>query len=415
MQADNILIFVNVKGDPYDEGSRELFGVLEIPNDLRVNYLKSTVIPYRGKRKHCILAVPKYRAVDLVSMDDICDTLNNVETNVTELGLESFSIAKTDKIDDGLVGYDCGGSSMNTSTLSLLDVGECKIANTPPQSETVNIYLLQPAEIIQVHVMECKILINWNIQHCGMHSHTSLVLYGRREYYMDIDYNKCKRMHETGSVWLFDRVPFYELKMNSTSHRLAILAGSQSMGGDCEKGTFSDEYGTWSGVVVDATFEITLTEYETALNTKTNEVMLRSGTIYNAEKLTCVTSDGMSAFWSEVPKDSCLMKYAQLYHGPATKLVGQNESPDIYSLTTEDITFALAQRGWMDVCGHTDYRQSAPPEEMSYGKLSKQLEDHQQEDPRIKLHECLSGETLVRLRNREVRDNSQIDPPLAKN
>ncbi|CAD6227315.1 GSCOCG00011971001-RA-CDS, partial [Cotesia congregata] len=260
----------------------------------------------------------------------------------------------------GLVGYDCGGSSMNTSTLSLLDVRECKIENTRPQSETVNIYLLQPAEIIQVHVMECKILINRNIQHCGMHSHTSSVLYGRREYYMDIDYNKCKRMHETGSVWLFDRVPFYELKMNSTSHRVAILAGSQSMGGDCEKGTFSDEYGTWSGVVVDATFEITLTEYETALNTKTNEVMLRSGTRCNAEKLTCVTSDGMSAFWSEVPKDSCLMKYAQLYHGPATKLVGQNESPDVYSLTTEDITFALAQRGWMDVCGHTVIKTEHP-------------------------------------------------------
>ncbi|KAH0535129.1 hypothetical protein KQX54_013919 [Cotesia glomerata] len=278
----------------------------------------------------------------------------------------------------GLVGYDCGGSSMNTSTLSLLGVGECKIENTPPQSETVNIYLLQPAEIIQVHVMECT--------HCG---------------------------------------------------------------------TFSDEYGTRSGVVVDATLEITLTEYETALNTKTNEVMLRSGTRFNAEKLTCVTSDGMSAFWSEVPKDLCLMKYAQLYHGPATKLVGQNESLDVYSLTTEDITFALVQRGWMDVCRHTriisdsglryvnqpptssspspktnfrrrrtttygsdpsprssiciideqqDYRQSTPPEEMSFRKLSRELEDQQQEDSRIKLHECFNRETLTRLRNSDVRD-----------
>ncbi|CAD6215396.1 GSCOCG00011184001-RA-CDS [Cotesia congregata] len=121
-----------------------------------------------------------------------------------------------------------------------------------------------------------------------MHSHTSSVLYGRREYYLSLDYNKCKKMHET--------VPFYDLHMDSTSHRVAILADSQSVGGDCEKGTFSDEYGTWSGVVVDATFEITLSEYETALNTKTNEILLRSGTRCNAEKLTCITSDDMSAF-----------------------------------------------------------------------------------------------------------------------
>lgn len=249
---------------------------------------------------------------------------------------------------------------MNTSTLSLLDVGECKLVNRPPQVETVNIYLLQPAEIIHVHVMECKILINRNIQHCGMHSHTSSVLYGRREYYLNIDYSKCKKMHETGSVWLFDRVPFDDLHMNSTNHRVAILAGSQSMGGDCERGTYSDEYGTWSGVTVDATFEITLSEYETALNTKTNLVLLRSGTRCDAEKLTCVTSDGMSAFWSEVPRNSCLMKYAQLYQGPATRLIGENDLPDVYSLTTEDITFALTQRGLVEVCGHTVIKTEHP-------------------------------------------------------
>ncbi|XP_057323900.1 uncharacterized protein LOC130666697 [Microplitis mediator] len=259
-----------------------------------------------------------------------------------------------------LVGFDCGGSSMNTSTLSLLDVGDCKLSNRPLQNEKVNIYLLQPAEIIHVHVIECKILINRHIQYCGWHSYSSAVLYGRREYYLEIDYNKCKRMHETNSVWLFDRVPFYDLKMNHTSHRTAQLAGSQSMGGDCTTGTYSDEYGTWSNVVVDALFEITISEYETSLNTKTNQVLLRSGTRCDAEKLTCITSEGMSAFWSEVPKDSCLMKYAQLYQGPATRIIGEDNFPDVYSLTTEDITFALAQKGTLEVCGHNVIKTEHP-------------------------------------------------------
>ncbi|CAG5073088.1 Protein of unknown function [Cotesia congregata] len=64
MQSDNILIFVNVKGEPCDEGSRELSGVLQIPNNLHDNYCRSTVINYRGN-KHCIVAVPKYRNLDL--------------------------------------------------------------------------------------------------------------------------------------------------------------------------------------------------------------------------------------------------------------------------------------------------------------------------------------------------------------
>ncbi|CAG5071984.1 Protein of unknown function, partial [Cotesia congregata] len=161
MQSDNILIFVNVQGKSYDEGSRELADVLQIPNNLNNAYCRSVVIPYKGD-KRCIVAVPKYRKMDLVSTGDI---------------------------------------------------------------------------------------------------------------------------------------------LNSTNHRVAILAGSQNMGGDCKSGTYSDEYGTWSGVVVDATFEITLTEYETALNSKTNEVLLRSGTRCEAGKLNCITSDGMSAFWSEVPKN----------------------------------------------------------------------------------------------------------------
>lgn len=99
MQVDNVLIFVNVRGEPCDVGSRELIESLDIPNNLNNSYCRSTVIPYKGNR-HCILAVPKNRNIDLASVDDIRETLNNVHNNVLELGLESFSLAKTKKIDD---------------------------------------------------------------------------------------------------------------------------------------------------------------------------------------------------------------------------------------------------------------------------------------------------------------------------
>ncbi|CAD6236937.1 GSCOCG00012487001-RA-CDS [Cotesia congregata] len=203
------------------------------------------------------------------------DLLGIGENEVAEILIDGVSkFVHVNKLRiSRLVGFDCGGSSMNTSKLSLTDVGKCKFTDSPPQTERVNIYLLQPAEVSHLHVIECKIFINRHIQHCGMHSHTSAVLYGRREYYLSMGYEKCKTMHETNSVWLFDRIPFYELQMNTTNHRQAGLAGSQSMSGECQPGTYSDVYGTWSGVVVDALFKITISEYEAALNKKTNQVV----------------------------------------------------------------------------------------------------------------------------------------------
>ncbi|CAG5073089.1 Protein of unknown function [Cotesia congregata] len=251
-------------------------------------------------------------------------------------------------------------------TLSLTDVGKCKFTDSPPQTERVNIYLLQPAEVSHLHDIECKIFINRHIQHCGMHSHTSAVLYGRREYYLSMDYEKCKKMHETNSVWLFDRIPFNELQMNTTNHRQAVLAGSQSMSGECQPGTYSDVYGTWSGVVVDALFKITISEYEAALNKKTNQVVLSSGTRCDSEKRSCVTSEGATAYWSEIPKNSYLMNQC--------------------------------------------YKISAPPEDSSYAGVSQQVKEQICGNSLVNEHVCARQAIVARNRDPEgVKPGSQID------
>ncbi|KAH0549684.1 hypothetical protein KQX54_012467 [Cotesia glomerata] len=79
--------------------------------------------------------------------------------------------------------------------------------------------------------------------------------------------------------------------MSNTNHRQAVLAGSQSMSGECQPGTYSDVY--------------------------------------------------------------VLGLYAQLYKGPAKKLIEVDDQLDVFLLTTEDITFVVAQKGEIEVCGHS--------------------------------------------------------------
>jgi len=91
-----------------------------------------------------------------------------------------------------MVGYDCGGRSLNITSLSLLDVGECQVDNIEPQKEEAYIQLLQLSEFDHTHAIQCKIEIDRIIYYCGMHSHVSVVHNGKREYIREISAENCK-------------------------------------------------------------------------------------------------------------------------------------------------------------------------------------------------------------------------------
>jgi hypothetical protein len=75
----------------------------------------------------------------------------------------------------GLTGYDCGGHGLNITTLSLLNIEECKIDNIEPKKEEVYVQLLQLSEFEHTFGYQCKIEIDRNIYYCGMHSHITAV------------------------------------------------------------------------------------------------------------------------------------------------------------------------------------------------------------------------------------------------
>ncbi|KAL6252255.1 hypothetical protein P5V15_015748 [Pogonomyrmex californicus] len=109
-----------------------------------------------------------------------------------------------------------------------------------------------------------------------MHSHISMVRGGHRKYLLELDQHKCARLHETGSIVLGNSVSIIGLLLNATNYRIVTLAGTTNMDGSCKGSHFSDPYGTWDDVIVEAAVTITLRDYFAPARTKTDYITLRS-------------------------------------------------------------------------------------------------------------------------------------------
>ncbi|KYM96588.1 hypothetical protein ALC62_12750, partial [Cyphomyrmex costatus] len=252
---------------------------------------------------------------------------------------------------------DCGatsGDGFNISTLSLLDVGNCDLEDVEPREEEVYIQLMQTSDYDKVPAVQCKIEINRVIHYCGMHSHISVVHNGQREYFQEIGEQSCRRLHETGVLRIGNAVMDL-IKVNMTNYRRATLAGSATVDGKCAGAQYTDGYGSWDNVIVQADVKITLKTMELSVKRKLGHVILPSGTFCKLSSKYCLDADGSETYWSPIPVDNCHFdQYDILYEGSATRLVPKNNysTPTVYTVTTQETTFALTKTIDMDVCGY---------------------------------------------------------------
>lgn len=264
----------------------------------------------------------------------------------------------------GLVGYDCVGPSLNITTISLNDVGECNIPMIEPITSPVYVQLLQVSEFSYTEVKQCKIEIDRTIMYCGMYSHNSLVNNGRQTYLQDIDETGCQKLQATGMILLSFNGQIVGIRKNSTTSRGITLAGSIKNDGACQGSQYSDPFGNWDNVVVQASVKITISNYVAAVDLKNNKIILRSGTHCHLSEGTCMDIEGNSVFWKTEPSDTCQFnRYDVLFEGIATKLVDPRNTsgtPDVYSLTTQETTFALAAKSEKHICGFALIRTEHP-------------------------------------------------------
>ncbi|KYM96840.1 hypothetical protein ALC62_12491 [Cyphomyrmex costatus] len=268
--------------------------------------------------------------------------------------MNSLLILIAAPVVSGLIGYDCGGEGVNISTLSLLDVGDCSTEDIEPQEEEAYIQLLQLSEYDKTPAIQCKVEIDRIISYCGMHSHTSIVHSGRREYIQEIGEHACRRLHETGTITIANAV-LDLVKANSTNYRTATLAGSASQDGRCSGAQYTDGCGSWENVVVQATLKITLRTLDLSVKRSVGHVIIPSGTYCKIANRFCLDADGVETYWQPIPVHHChFEQYDILYEGLATKLSPkQNQTtPIVYTVTTQETTFALTKTSEIDVCGY---------------------------------------------------------------
>ena len=265
---------------------------------------------------------------------------------------------------NGLIGYDCGGHGLNITSLSLMDIGECQLDKIEANKEEVYIQLLQLSEFDHTPGLQCKIEIDRTIYYCGMHSHISVVQNGRREYIRELSAETCRKLYDTGTIFLGNNGHIDDIKPNTTNQRSLTFAGIIRTDGTCTGTQFSDPFGTWDNVVVQASIKITTRRLELPVKHSTNEVILPSGARCHVTEGECNDADGTTTYWSVLPIDNChFSRYDVLYQGLAYRLTPkptQRESPTVYTVTTQETTFALARTTEINVCGYKILRTEHP-------------------------------------------------------
>ena len=167
-------------------------------------------------------------------------------------------------------------------------------------------------------------------------------------------------MHTIGTFLVTPSLQISKLKVNETLFQSVTLAGSVTPNGDCTHETdsftqFSDSYGIWNNVVIQAIFKIILQGHYATIHLNSNKIQLGSGVICTLSDKFCTDVEYGQTFWDTLPNDVCnFNKYEIIYEGPANKTYGNTTDicKTVYYSTTEDITFVLAEKARKPVCSH---------------------------------------------------------------
>lgn len=254
-----------------------------------------------------------------------------------------------------LVGYDCGAVNTNITQISLREIGNCEIEMPIVETKNVIIQLLQILEFNSAHTRYCKIKIHRTITKCLWLSRSVPVKGGTVTYIGDITRDQCDLLHETGR-FMIGKTIIDSISPNSTTTHAIVFAGTLNSDGKCEGASYADVFGEWDNSIVQGYVTITITDREAPVDIKKNTIQLLDGTVCPINPGRCRDFSGTQAFWNPLPQDSCnFNKYGVLYEGPADKIedsTGQY-GETVYSVTSSDITFALATKHSKILCGYT--------------------------------------------------------------
>lgn len=250
------------------------------------------------------------------------------------------------------VTYDCGSPKMNVTTVSLLEVDDCRLNVPYVGFRDVKVQLMQVLKYKEATVRQCKVEISRDIFHCGLFSHLSPVPGGHAQYLEDISDADCRTMFDTKSYKLGFGQIVRGLVINNTVTHPVVLAGTIK-DSSCTGAALADPYGSWKDVVAQGTIRITMHQYQAYADLDRNKIILRSGQRCDFNKFNCIDTDGGRTFWVPVTQDrDCAQpQLGLLYEGPAVRF-GDAKHSDVIKVATQHTTFALKLTKEVMMCGY---------------------------------------------------------------
>ncbi|AJG39061.1 glycoprotein [Wenzhou crab virus 2] len=264
---------------------------------------------------------------------------------------------------EALEAYDCSGEVSDVSTISLNEVKECDEEPTYLESnQTIEVQLLQDSPNIVVDVSTCRLSISRMIHHCGMHSHSSTVQAGMATYVVELGRSACLDAVETRRVRWSGTI-LDGLSLGKETHSLQTIAGSVTSGGKCEGSSYSDQFGSWSGVVVQAEIKMFIDRYSTTANIRTGDITIRGGLRCEWDSQSCFDNMAGETYWRKKEDGACPEKsFDVLYQGPAVRVssLRLGTTHHMYHISAGDFQF-VTQSGHQDyLCHQAVYRTDHP-------------------------------------------------------
>lgn len=262
-------------------------------------------------------------------------------------------------------GFDCGiikPNRVNISSYSLLEEGSCKLSRKNIVTRNFTGIILQNEKVTETNVFQCKVKLSREVKRCSWLGYLEPVENGLQEYLIDITKEQCKRMHDT-HTFIYDSAHIlYDLKVNETTRRSIYLAGN-AVDNSCNNGPFSDRFGSWSRVIVQGMFAITLRSYKARVNLQTERVILDNGITCNFNDYQCFGSNNGFTFWRMTHKESCHERNLELlYKGLITEIVEIRPHMNITRYIVDQYEYLILLKGSVsfEICGNvfvkTDYK-----------------------------------------------------------
>lgn len=223
-----------------------------------------------------------------------------------------------------LIGYECTGSMVNKTTVSLIDVPPCELQITNNTIEEVNVVLTQNSDKEDITVLRCGGTATHVIKRCGKWLGDNSVT-GHYSEPLRFTKESCRRLLSD-----FIYVPTFSTGVTLTfsepgKHlRSFVSAGTSYSNGECDgSGTIIAEGTTYERAMRMTTLEITFTNQKATIDYEDKKLIFPSGIRCDLLRGSCEHGDYGYLFW-DIPTPECkneVGNQAIVYKGSAILVI----------------------------------------------------------------------------------------------